>query len=136
MPDFSGSTVDHVNLAVSDVERSRAFYEEALGPIGIGLLLSVPAEHSGSRGAMFGFGIRPKPFFWIVGEGSVGQNTHVAFTAEDRASVRAFYEAALVAGGQDNGAPGTRTMYHPDYYGAFVLDPDGINVEAVCHGPA
>ena len=134
MSDFSGSTIDHVNLAVSDVERSRQFYEPALGSIGIVLTLAVSAEQSGSRGAMYGFGTADKPY-WIVGEGRVGENTHVAFTVEDRAGVHAFYEAALAAGGEDNGAPGVRTMYHPDYYGAFVLDPDGINVEAVCHGP-
>jgi catechol 2,3-dioxygenase-like lactoylglutathione lyase family enzyme len=136
MPDFSGSSIDHVNLAVSDVERSRRFYEEALGSIGITLLLTIPAEHSGSRGAMLGFGSHPKPFFWVVGEGRVGENTHVAFTVEDRAAVHAFHAAAVAAGGRDNGAPGIRTMYHPSYYGAFVLDPDGINVEAVCHAAA
>ncbi len=65
----------------------------------------------------------------------MGENTHIAFTVEDRAAVHTFHDAALQAGGQDNGAPGVRTMYHPTYYGAFVLDPDGINVEAVCHGP-
>ena len=91
MPDFRGSTIDHVNLAVSDVERSREFYEKALGSIGIVLCLAVPSEHSGSRGAMFGFGYEHKPYFWIVGDGRVGENTHIAFTARiaPRVAVRA-----------------------------------------------
>ena len=135
MPEFSGSTIDHVNVAVSDVERSRDFYERALGSIGIVLVLSIPATESESGGAMCGFGYRHKPYFWIDGGGRVGTKTHIAFTVADRAAVRTFYEAALAAGGKDNGAPGIRPQYQPDYYGAFVLDPDGINVEAVCHNP-
>lgn len=134
MPEFSGSTIDHVNIAVSDVERSRNFYESVLGSIGIVLTLSIPAEETESGSAMYGFGYRHKPYFWIGG-GRVGTNTHIAFTVEDRSAVHTFYEAALAAGAKDNGAPGVRPQYHPDYYGAFVLDPDGINIEAVCHDP-
>jgi len=84
---------------------------------------------------MYGFGTTDKPFFWIVGAGTVGENTHIAFTVDTRAAVRMFHAAALTAGGKDNGAPGIREKYHPKYYGGFVLDPDGINVEAVCHAP-
>ena len=123
-----------MNLAVSDGERSRAFYERALGSIGIVLCVAVPAEHSGSRGAMFGFGYEHKPHFWIVGRGRVGENTHIAFTVESRDAVHTFYRAALEAGGEDNGPPGLRTMYHPTNR---CLRPrsGGINVEAVCHEP-
>ena len=124
--------IDHVGLAVSDIERSRAFYEAALAPLGITLLVSVGPEKSGG-GAHLGFGKGRKPFFWISDKGRVGQGTHVAFVVEERSVVDAFYTAALAAGGKDNGAPGLRPHYHPNYYGAFVFDPDGVNVEAVCH---
>jgi catechol 2,3-dioxygenase-like lactoylglutathione lyase family enzyme len=128
--------LDHLGLMVSDFHRSRAFYERALAPLGIAVLMEVSKEESGSyEGA--GFGRDGKPAFWIGGGGASRSGPmHVAFTAEDRAAVDAFHKAALAAGGQDNGAPGLRPHYHPDYYGAFVLDPDGNNVEAVCHRPA
>ena len=118
--------LDHVGLDVSDYGASRAFYEAALTPLGIGLMME-PVPNVGGFGGDF-------PFFWIGARGrGPDSGTHVAFTAEDRATVDAFHEAALAAGGRDNGAPGVREIYHPDYYGAFVLDPDGNNVEAVCH---
>ena len=119
---------DHVGLTVSDLARSRAFYAHALAPLGITEL----AQYEG--GAGFG---REHPKFWL-GQGKVAQPrpaTHVAFAAVTRLEVDAFYRAALAAGGTDNGPPGLRPHYHPDYYGAFVLDPDGHNVEAVCHRP-
>jgi catechol 2,3-dioxygenase-like lactoylglutathione lyase family enzyme len=81
-----------------------------------------------------GFGESAKPDFWIR-QGEVGAAVHVAFASEDRATVDAFHEAAMAAGGRDNGGPGLRPEYHPSYYGAFVFDPDGNNIEAVCHGP-
>jgi catechol 2,3-dioxygenase-like lactoylglutathione lyase family enzyme len=120
--------LDHVSLDVSDYEASRAFYEAALAPLGIRLIME-PASGVGGFGDEF-------PFFWI-GARELGPDsgTHVAFTAEDRATVDRFHEAALAAGGRDNGAPGVREIYHPHYYGAFVLDPDGNNIEAVCHTP-
>lgn len=125
--------LDHVGFAVSDLERSKAFYVKALAPLDIKPLLEVTAEQTGS-GAHCGFG-REHPEFWIgTGEGLKGQ-LHVAFTAFDRKIVDAFYEAALAAGGKDNGAPGVRPHYHEHYYGAFVLDPDGHNIEVVCHLP-
>jgi catechol 2,3-dioxygenase-like lactoylglutathione lyase family enzyme len=126
--------LDHIGFAVSDLAASKAFYEKALAPLGIAPLLEVTAEQTGS-GAACGFG-RERPQFWIgTGAGPKGE-VHVAFTAPDRNTVDAFYKAALAAGGRDNGAPGLRPHYHEHYYGAFVLDPDGYNVEAVCHEPA
>ena len=118
---------DHVGYNVGDFARSKAFYLQALAPLGIG----VAAE--GDGWAMLG---RPgKPQLWIGAMGPAQTGIHVAFVAADRAQVRAFHAAALSAGGRDNGAPGLRPHYHPDYYGAFVFDPDGNNVEAVCHAP-
>lgn len=125
--------IDHVGIAVSNIERSRAFYEAALAPLGITLIMSMSPDETESGGTALGFGKGRKPFFWIGDKERVGQGTHIAFVVDDRATVDAFYAAALAAGGKDNGAPGLRPHYHPSYYGAFVYDPDGINVEAVCH---
>lgn len=117
--------LDHVTLRVADFDRSRAFYDAALQPLGLAVVMS--------EGRAAGYG-RDRPFFWI-GEGAGGAGAHVAFAAQDRASVDAFYAAAIAAGGRDNGPPGVRAHYHPTYYGAFVLDPDGNNIEAVRHAP-
>lgn len=125
--------LDHVGFAVSDAEVSRRFYEAALAPLGISLIMTVTPEQTDSGGTAHGFGSGGKPYFWVGDNERVGQGTHVAFAAETREQVDAFYEAALAAGGRDNGAPGLRPHYHPDYYGAFVFDPDGLNIEAVCH---
>lgn len=125
--------LDHVGFAVSDIERSRRFYEQALAPLGITLIMSVTPDQTESGGTGHGFGSGGKPYFWIGDNERVGEGTHVAFAADTRADVDAFYEAALAAGGRDHGAPGLRPHYHPNYYGAFVLDPDGMNIEAVCH---
>ena len=125
--------LDHVGFAVADAERSRRFYEQALAPLGITLIMTVAPDQTEAGGTAHGFGSDGKPYFWIGDNEAVGEGTHVAFEAETRAMVDAFHQAALAAGGRDNGAPGLRPHYHPDYYGAFVLDPDGINVEAVCH---
>ena len=116
---------DHVGVTVSDLERARRFYAAALGPLGITALM----EFEG----VVAFG-RDRPQFWISA-GGPGQRSrmHVAFEAATRMEVEAFHRAALDAGGTDNGPPGVREQYHPQYYGAFVLDPDGSNVEAVCH---
>ena len=124
--------IDHMGLGVSDFAASKAFYSRALMPIGYELLYDLPAELTG-HGAAAGFGLPPKPDFWIGGGQPHGPPIHVAFRAASRAQVDAFYRAALAAGGRDNGAPGLRPDYHPNYYGAFVLDPDGHNVEVVCH---
>ena len=127
--------LDHVGFAVSDAERSRRFYEQALAPLGLTLIMSVTPEQTESGGTGHGFGADGKPYFWIGDSERVGEGTHIAFTAQSRAKVDEFYEAALAAGGKDNGGPGLRPHYHPNYYGAFVFDPDGMNIEAVCHRP-
>ena len=124
--------IDHVGISVRDFAASKAFYTQALQPIGYELLLELSAEVTG-QGAAAGFGVAPKPDFWISGDRPCVPPVHVAFRVASRALVDAFYRAALAAGGRDNGAPGPRAHYHPDYYGAFVLDPDGYNIEAVCH---
>ena len=126
--------IDHIGFPVSDLARSRAFYDRAMTPLGIELLMEVTEQMTGGHGAHLGYGRDGKPFFWIGSGRSAGAGTHVAFAASDRATVDAFHAAALAAGGRDNGAPGLRPEYHPGYYGAFVLDPDGNNIEAVHHG--
>jgi catechol 2,3-dioxygenase-like lactoylglutathione lyase family enzyme len=126
--------LDHVGFPVLDYERSKAFYTRALAPLGYTLVMEVRQDEHDSPAA--GFGASGKPDLWIGGEGGLNRALHVAIAADDRAAVNAFYDAALAAGGKDNGAPGLRPHYHPNYYGAFVLDPDGHNVEAVCHKPA
>jgi catechol 2,3-dioxygenase-like lactoylglutathione lyase family enzyme len=126
--------IDHIGLAVSNMERSKAFYLNALKPLGIGVIAEVSAEETGGD-AHAGFGRENKAFFWIGGGAKPKGGTHVAFTARTRAEVDSFYRVALVAGGRDNGAPGLRPYYHTHYYGAFVFDPDGNNIEAVCHRP-
>lgn len=127
--------LDHVGFAVSDINRSRAFYEATLRPLGIGVVMEIPPEQNaeGGGGTAIGFGSADNPFFWIGDNQKVGEGTHVAFTARDRGEVEAFHRAALAAGGHDNGRPGLRPHYHPNYYAAFVRDPDGFNIEAVCH---
>jgi catechol 2,3-dioxygenase-like lactoylglutathione lyase family enzyme len=127
--------IDHLGLGVSDFAASKAFYAKALKAIGYELLMDFPAEGTGGHAAA-GFGASPKPDFWIGSGKPKVPPIHVAFQAATRAQVDAFYRAALAAGGRDNGAPGLRLAYHPDYYAAFVLDPDGHNIEAVCHQPA
>jgi catechol 2,3-dioxygenase-like lactoylglutathione lyase family enzyme len=117
--------LDHVTIGVSDIERSRSFYDLALRPLGITRLYADGETASG-------YGLAPKAFFWISWRGLPQTGAHVAFAAQDRAVVDRFYAQAIAAGGKDNGAPGIRPNYHPSYYGAFVLDPDGHNIEAVC----
>ena len=119
--------IDHIGIAVTQLARSIEFYTKALTPLGYTLIKSFEDQAAG-------FGVGGKPEFWI-GAGSEKHPTHVAFRAKGRAEVRAFFEAAMEAGGKDNGPPGVREQYHPNYYGAFVLDPDGHNIEAVCHEP-
>jgi len=127
--------IDHIGIASTDFERSRAFYTQTLAPLGYALLMEVTAGQTGA-GAHAGFGIAPKPEFWITEGPAMQTRVHVAFRAQSRAQVDAFYRAAIAAGARDNGAPGLRSHYHPHYYGAFVLDPDCHNIEAVCHDPA
>ena len=124
--------IDHIGIGAGDFEASRRFYLAALAPLGIGMMMEVTPEESGGYHGL-GLGRDGKPFFWIGNNGSRGSGIHIAFAASTRAEVDAFYAAAMAAGGRDNGPPGLRPHYHPGYYGAFVFDPDGINVEAVCH---
>ena len=126
--------IDHTGVLVSDFERSKAFYGQALAPLGYALLAEFPASVTG-HADVAGFGEGLKPDFWATRGTPNRPAIHVAFRAQSRAVVDAFHQAALAAGGQDNGAPGLRPHYHPNYYGAFVLDPDGHNIEAVCHEP-
>ena len=125
--------IDHLGINVSDFDAAKAFYDKALAPLGASLLYMVPPEYTGGK-KIGGYG-RDRPVFWLHEASPAGPGRHYAFTARNRAEVDAFHAAALAAGGKDNGGPGLRPHYHPDYYGAFVLDPDGNNVEAVCHAP-
>ena len=120
---------DHVGLNVSDYAASRTFYEQALAPLGYRVAMAFDEWKACA------FGTDEKPEFWVVQREPFGTGTHVAFICDDRATVDAFHDAALGAGGIDNGAPGLREEYHPTYYGAFVHDLDGNNIEAVCHKP-
>lgn len=139
---YTGSQIDHLNLAVPDLERSVAFYAAALAPLGIITTMTVNRPDSGAFNVtqedvppMHSFGVDRKPFFWLIEGGTVGSNMHLAFTARDRQMVRDFYAAALAAGASSRLEPAVHEEYHPGYYGAFVNDPDGINLEAVCHLP-
>ncbi|CAN5300178.1 hypothetical protein BH10PSE9_BH10PSE9_06630 [soil metagenome] len=120
--------LDHIGLSVADYETAKKFYLAALKPLRIGLIMEFP--NTG------GFGADGKPFLWIGQEGKTSPHAHIAIRAEDRSQVDAFFAAAMAAGATDNGAPGIRAHYHENYYGAFVLDPDGHNIEAVCHASA
>jgi catechol 2,3-dioxygenase-like lactoylglutathione lyase family enzyme len=121
--------LDHVAIEVDDFDRSRAFYETALAPLGFEVVMEPMPQ-------MAGFGTADKPWFWVVARGRpTVHGVHLAFQANDRDAVDTFHAAGLAAGGTDNGAPGPRPIYHSSYYAAFVLDPDGNNVEAVCHAP-
>jgi catechol 2,3-dioxygenase-like lactoylglutathione lyase family enzyme len=117
--------IDHIGISVSDIETSTQFYEAALEPLGYAKAMDY--------GEAVGFAKDGIPDFWLQTSGTPG-TTHVAIRSQDRATVQAFHEAALAAGGKDNGAPGPR-QYHENYYGAYILDPDGNNLEAVCHDP-
>ena len=117
--------LDHIGFAVSDIVASKSFFAAALAPLGISIVMD--GEHG------VGLGKKGKPALWLAPGVAKPGPIHIAFTADSRAEVDGFYKAALAAGGKDNGAPGLRPNYHPNYYGAFVIGPDGHNVEAVCH---
>jgi catechol 2,3-dioxygenase-like lactoylglutathione lyase family enzyme len=128
------SVIDHLGVQVADYQRALRFYRAALAPLGISIVMQVTKEETGSyEGA--GLGRDGKPDFWLSAGKHTATPIHVAFTTDSRSAVDRFFEAALAAGGVDNGAPGIRAHYHPNYYGAFVLDPEGHNIEAVCHKP-
>jgi predicted lactoylglutathione lyase len=126
--------IDHTNLSVSDFAVAKAFYAAALKPLGITVLMELPKAVTGNVDVA-GLGANGKPFFWLAAAGKTTPRIHIAFSASNRAEVDAFYKAAIAAGGKDNGPPGIRAMYHPTYYGAFVIDADGHSVEAVCPKP-
>lgn len=133
-PDRTGSQIDHLNFGVSDLQASAEFYRGALAPLGITEIMRVPP--GAEQLAMIAFGwAHVKPFFWIVdAPGSqVGPHTHLAFSAPDRATVDAFHDAALAAGATELRSPGIQPEYHATYYGSFVRDLNGIDLEAVCH---
>jgi catechol 2,3-dioxygenase-like lactoylglutathione lyase family enzyme len=124
--------IDHMGITVADFDRAKAFYDAAFAPLGASLLYMVPTEYTGGV-KVGGYG-RKRPVYWLhEGAPPAGYHQHIAFTANSRAEVDAFYKAAIAAGGRDNGPPGLRLHYHPNYYGAFVFDLDGNNIEAVCH---
>jgi catechol 2,3-dioxygenase-like lactoylglutathione lyase family enzyme len=127
--------LDHIAYDVRDFQRSKAFYRAALAPLGYQITKEIPQAPAAGFGIVQGQGKSTDPAgeFWIV-QGTPTPSVHVAFNAATRAAVDAFYEAAIAAGGHDNGPPGLRPQYHASYYGAFVRDPDGYNIEAVCHG--
>lgn len=126
--------IDHSGIQVADIKAARAFYEACFAALGAGQLMEVPTQFTGGK-QVVGYG-KAKPDFWLTEGVAQVPPLHYAFSATSRAEVDAFYDVALKAGGRDNGAPGPRPQYHKDYYGAFVLDPDGNNIEAVCHALA
>ena len=127
--------IDHLGVVVRDYATSTAFYRAALAPVGYSKVVDVPGGFDGA-GATTGFCHEDGSDVWIRGGEPATSPLHLAFRAPSRAAVDAFHAAALAAGGRDNGAPGLRPKYHANYYGAYVLDPDGHNLEAVCHDPA
>ncbi len=118
---------DHVGIGVSNLSESKAFFLQALAPLKVTLVMEGPYG--------VGIGQNNKPSLWLSQTQERPAHLHIAFVAASRAEVDAFHKAALAAGGKDNGAPGLRPHYHPNYYGAFVIGPDGHNIEAVCHKP-
>jgi len=134
MADELALTIDHVTLSVADVARAKAFYGTALAAIGLELVADWPADMTG-RPHTLAFGIGRKGHLWIAQTGQQTPATHICFRVASRAAVRAFHTAALAAGGIDNGAPGIRANYHPEYYAAFVTDPEGHNIEALTFAP-
>ena len=128
----AGADADYLRVRVTDRELARVIHKLAVARLEAAGAMEVPKEVTGGR-VVLGYGVAPKPDFWTVDGKPNEPRLHVAFRADNHAQVDEFYRAALAAGGRDNGAPGPRPHYHKDYYGAFVLDPDGHNVEAVCH---
>lgn len=136
LPRFAGDAIlDHIEVAVADAERSCRFYEAALRPFGMTVIIRVGPERTRTGGTRYGMGRDGYPRIWFHDGEALGRPVHIALATTDRRVVDAFHAAALAAGGMDNGAPGTRERYHPNYYAAFVLDPDGNNIEAVCQVP-
>jgi catechol 2,3-dioxygenase-like lactoylglutathione lyase family enzyme len=125
--------IDHLGVSVADIAKSRNFYAIALAPLGFAVTKDFGVATGFGVKEGYGKSVDLGGEFWIAGGTAQTPRVHIAFSAENRAVVDAFYQAAIAAGGRDNGGPGLRPQYHPDYYAAFVLDPDGHNIEAVCH---
>ncbi len=131
--------IDHISIGVSDLGKAKSFYDTVLKPLGYGCVYTVDVPGEGV--IAHGYGEADKPSFWIGkperldSDANAKGGTHVAFQAKSRKSIDEFHAAALKAGATDNGAPGLRPHYHPDYYGAFAYDPDGNKIEACCHHP-
>ena len=125
--------IDHTGIHVTDYPKAKVFYDAIFAAMGGGLMVEVPEQYTGGM-KVVGYG-REQPVFWLNEAKDAGPGRHTAFAARNRAEVDAFYMAAMAAGGKDNGGPGIRADYHPNYYAAFVIDPDGNNIEAVCHAP-
>ncbi|QXI20134.1 MULTISPECIES: VOC family protein [Pseudomonas] len=132
MNNFAGSAIDHMGIGVSDIVHAKTFYASLLGPLGISLVMSIEADPPCAKPRRLGFGRGGKPFLWLHDEPDSSHSLHIALVAESREAVDAFHAAGIAAGGKDNGAPGLRPNYHPSYYAAYVLAPDGMNLEAVC----
>lgn len=127
--------IDHLSTYATDYEKTRAFFTHAFATLGISKQTEFVAQWNTEfpDQRMCAFGPAGKPVFWVIESKVAFTPRHVAFQADDRNQVDAFYHAALAHHGTDNGPPGLRPMYHPDYYAAFLIDPDGNNIEAVCH---
>ncbi|MFI8743421.1 VOC family protein [Stutzerimonas zhaodongensis] len=132
MSEFAGSAIDHMGIGVSDILHARDFYEQALKPLGITLMMSIETDPPQSTPRRLGFGSAGKPFLWLHHAPVPSHGAHIALIAQTHEEVDAFHAAAIAAGGKDNGAPGIRPRYHANYYAAYVLGPDGVNLEAVC----
>ena len=136
MSDFTGSAIDHMGIGVLNISRAQVFYEGVLRPLGISLIMRIEADPSRSKPQRLGFGFGQKPFLWLHDATTASHGAHIALVAPSRESVDAFHAAGIAAGGQDNGAPGIRPHFHADYYAAYVVTPDGVNLEAVCQATA
>ena len=130
---MSTDIINHIEFPVAEAERSRQFYEAVLAPLGLLLVISIDPARTSHGGARHGFGKNGYPSLWFHEESGARRPIHIAFTADDRKTVKAFHAAALGNGGTDNGGPAIRERYHANYYAAYVLDPDGNNIEAVCY---
>jgi catechol 2,3-dioxygenase-like lactoylglutathione lyase family enzyme len=132
MNDFVGSAVDHLGIGVSDIVQAQAFYEPVLKPLGIVLVMSIESDPPSSKPRRLGFGSGGKPYLWLHEASAPSHGVHIALIAPSREAVNVFHANGIAAGGKDNGAPGIRPHYHPTYYAAYVIAPNGVNLEAVC----
>jgi catechol 2,3-dioxygenase-like lactoylglutathione lyase family enzyme len=132
MNDFVGSAVDHLGIGVSDIVQAQAFYEPVLKSLGIVLVISIESDPPSSKPRRLGFGSGGKPYLWLHEASAPSHGAHIALIAPSREAVNVFHANGIAAGGKDNGAPGIRPHYHSSYYAAYVIAPNGVNLEAVC----